>query len=344
MATLAAVSHDSSIDIHHIESSFTFDSDHGLDLSLDDFPIQHNRHLSLMSDFEETQVVPQGQEVQVPTHPILSMQAAFAESMLDAFDGSVPAPAASGGDSVARRKLLLEQDISEETHAARWKQKPGQRYHELWKLMSQISFGIYLLLGGLARDDDQALTILQGHVDEVDLFLEMTLEDFDLAQEDIDDRLKNLKLPLQNIHIFEGMLEDRDFRNQIVSGNETIEHIITRTASAMNDALKNVQQGMAATKEFATYMAEEQSSQIWQTERPEMKQVFDAMNGNADGWYKAYISLHTRGKNLGTALVQLGTIVAEIDRRAAGISRKTRVSGMPYTHMHKSDLIFCSSA
>jgi hypothetical protein len=281
--------------------------------------------ISIHDDDDEERQVTQPRETQVPIHPIGSMQAAFEESMLDAFDNDDPPLKPVLGNAAVRRKALLDQDISAETHAGKWKQKPGQRYHELWKIMSQISFGIYLLLNGLARDDEQALTILQGHVDEVDGFLETTLEDFDLAQEDIDERLKNLKMPLENISVFEDMMEDRDFRNQIVSGNETIEHIITRTAAAMKDSLRNVQQGMEATREVAGYMAEEKSRHQWQTERPEMKEVFDAMKGNADGWYKAYVSLQTKGNKLGVALVQLGSIVAEIDKRAGEISRNARV-------------------
>lgn len=282
--------------------------------------------LSVISVHDDEPDMSQPRETQVPTHPIESMQAAFEESMLDAFDNDEPAPKPVLGNAAERRKALLDQDISAETHAGKWKQKPGQRYHELWKIMSQISFGIYLLLNGLARDDEQALTILQGHVDEVDGFLETTLEDFDLAQEDIDERLKNLKMPLQNISVFEDMMQDRDFRNQIVSGNETIEHIITRTAAAMKDSLRNVQQGMEATREVAGYMAEEKARHEWQTDRPEMREVFDAMKGNADGWYKAYVSLQTKGNKLGVALVQLGSIVAEIDKRAGEISRNARVS------------------
>ncbi len=221
--------------------------------------------------------------------------------------------------------MLLDQDISEETHAARWRQKPGQKHHELWKLMAQISFGIYLLLNGIARDDEQVMNILQGHVDEVDEFLEMTLEDFDLAKEDIDERLNFLKLPLENIVIFDAMLEDRSFRLQIVNGNERIEHAITRTAAMMNDALKDVQQGLDACKEFTIYLAEEQEEGVWMDTRRDMQKVFDAMKGNVDGWYKAYVSLQTKGNALGVALVQLGSIVAEMDRRAGEVSRKTRV-------------------
>jgi hypothetical protein len=303
-----------------------FDSTHELDLSLEDFRDHHDIPIiTNMADLDEPEF-DDAPEPQAPTHPIPSMQSAFAESMLEASNPESKADVNIGnGNSAARRKLLLEQGLDEETHASRWKQKPGQKYHQLWKLMAQISFGIYLLLNGIAKDDDQVVTILQGHVDEVDAFLEATLEDFDLAQEDIDGRLKNLKLPLENIHIFDGMLEDRQFRLQIVTGNERIEHIITRTAAAMKDALKDVQQGMEATKEFAQYMEEEQQRLEWQEERPEMQRVFEAMKGNADGWYKAYVSLQTKGNHLGVALVQLGSIVAEMDRRAGEVSRKTRV-------------------
>jgi hypothetical protein len=265
-------------------------------------------------------------QVLVPTHPIPSMQGAFAESMLEASETSTPTENRNRvGNAAARRKLLLEQDVSAETHAARWRQKPGGQYHELWKLMAQISFGIYLLLNGIAKNDEQVMNILQGHVDEVDEFLEMTLDDFDLAQEDIDERLQLLKMPLENITIFDHMLEDRSFRLQIVEGNELIEHAITRTTAMMNDALKNVQQGLDACKEFTIYLAEEQEDGVWMDTRQDMQKVFDAMKGNVDGWYKAYVSLQTKGNNLDAALVQLGSIVAEMDRRAGEVSRKTRV-------------------
>lgn len=265
-------------------------------------------------------------EVQVPQHPIPSMQAAFAESMHESSAASTPTiPKNRIGNAAARRKLLIDQDVDEDTHASRWKQKPGQKYHELWKLMAQISFGVYLLINGIAKDDEQVMNILQGHVDEVDEFLETTLEDFDLAQEDIEERLKFLKLPLENIIIFDAMLEDRNFRLQIVNGNERIEHVITRTAKAMNDALKDVQQGLDACKQFTIYLAQEQEESAWLKDRPDMQQVFIAMKGNVEGWYNAYVSLQTKGNHLGVALVQLGSIVAEMDRRAGEISRKTRV-------------------
>ncbi|KAI9744390.1 MAG: hypothetical protein M1818_001919 [Claussenomyces sp. TS43310] len=260
--------------------------------------------------------------LQVPTHPMPSMQGPFAESMLEASKASTTEPPkANQADAATRRQVLLDQDVSEDTHASKWRQRPGQRHHQLWKLIAQISFGSYLLFDGIAKDDDQVLIILQGHVDEVDAFLEGTLEDFDYAQKDIDERLRCLKIPLENIDVFDGMLEDRQFRSRILVGNEKIEHVITRTTSAMNDALEDVRQGLSATKEFAIWLAEVQENAGW-SDRPETEKVYEAMKGNADGWYKAYVSLQTKGNHLGVSLVQLGSIVAEMDRRAHDVSRR----------------------
>ena len=285
-----------------------------------------NNKLSSMS-ISETNMTPDTmKELQVPTHPIASMQEAFAESMEEASRASTPCiPKTRLGTASARRKLLIDQDISEETHALRWKEDVGQQYHQLWKLTAQISFGFYLLLNGIARNEDQVMTILQGHVDEIDEFLETTLDDFDLAQDDINERLKFLKFPLENIDVFDAMLEDRAFRLQIVNGNERIEHVIQRTAKAMNDALGDVQQGLNACKEFTTYLTEEADRAVWRDDRPDMEAVFEAMKGNVEGWYRASVLLQTKGNHLGVALVQLGSIVAEMDRRAGEISRNTRV-------------------
>jgi hypothetical protein len=260
--------------------------------------------------------------VEVPLHPIPAMQGAFAESMLEVSEN--PTPKSHMGDAETRRRNLIDQPITQETHAARWRPKAGQQYHQLWKLMAQISFGIYLLLNGIAKDDEQVMSILQAHVDEVDEFLETTLEDFDLAVVDIEERLKLLKLPLERVEVFDTMLQDRAFRLQIVTGNEKIDHVITRTTTAMSDALKDVKQGVGACKAFTKYLIEEED-EIWRDDRPEMQKVFDAMKGNVDGWYKAYVSLQTKGNHLGGALTQLNSVVTEIDRRAGEISRKTRV-------------------
>ncbi|TGO36569.1 hypothetical protein BHYA_0121g00300 [Botrytis hyacinthi] len=300
------------------------DDDSLFEMRLDDTRLDNDTMKEVHHVKEVKKVNEVAKSAMVPKHPISSMQGAFAESMQEASDTARTAPKI--GDAATRRKILIEQDVSEDTHPLRWQRQPGQKYHELWKLMAQISFGIYLLLNGIARDEEQVMSILQGHVNEVDGFLEMTLEDFDLAQSDIDERLKHLKLPLQNLAIFDSMLEDRAFRSQIVSGNERIEHVITRTAAAMKDTILDAQQGMDACREFTLYLAGQKDNRSWRKQRPNMERVFDAMCGNVEGWHKAYVSLQTKGNHLGVSLGQLGSIVAEMDRRAGRISRESRFS------------------
>ncbi|CRK46439.1 hypothetical protein BN1723_016674, partial [Verticillium longisporum] len=166
----------------------------------------------------------------VPLHPIHSMQAAFAESLLEVTDGK-PAekPKIRFGDAKARREELISQERDEELLSAQWRFRPGQQQHELMKLMSQISFGVYLLLNGMANSASQVVNILQGHIDEVDEFLEVTMEDFQQASADLKERIDYLRLPMENLEVFEKLLEDRNFRLQIVEGNEKIEHILART-------------------------------------------------------------------------------------------------------------------
>lgn len=260
-----------------------------------------------------------------PVHPVPTMQGAFEESMTETIDGDgadIP-DRYSKADSVTRRKMLLEQDHYERTVAGRWKQKPGEKFHPLWKLVAQISFGMHLLQQGLAKSDEEVLKILQTHVDEVDGFLERTTEDFDLAQGDINERIRYLKLPLEHGSVFDQMLADRAFRVAIVEGNEKIEHIIDRTAAAMNDALKDVQKGLDATRELAKYMT--RVDKQWEDRTEEHDSVYLAMIGNTEGWTRAFLTLQSKGGHLRKALVQLGGIVAEMQKRAGAASRKNLV-------------------
>ncbi len=263
---------------------------------------------------------------QPPIHPVPTMQGAFEESMMETLNGvngQWSEERAAKVDSVTRRKLLLEQVEYERTCAGRWKQKPGERFHPLWKLVAQISFGMHLLQQELAKSDEEVIKILQTHVDEVDGFLERTTEDFDLAQNDIDERIRYLRLPLEHPQVFDAMLEDRNFRTSIVEGNEKIEHIVDRTAAAMNDALKDVQKGLDATRELAKYL--KRLDRTWEVRSEDHESVYLAMVGNTKGWNRAFLKLQLKGNSLGVALVQLGGIIAEMQRRAGIASRKNIV-------------------
>ncbi|RYP12849.1 hypothetical protein DL767_011074 [Monosporascus sp. MG133] len=261
----------------------------------------------------------------VPLHPIPAMQPAFAESLMEATNNfAVSKPKLRFGDAKERRSRLLEGSKDTRLHAEFWRYRPGQRHHELWKLMAQISFGVYLLLNGIANSNEQVVTILQGHIDEVDEFLETTMEDISLAIEDIKERTDLLRVPMANIATFEKMLEDRNFRLQIVTGNEKIEHIISRTRTALEASIEDIDEGLKATKEFAVYLGD-QKDRPWRQKWPDVIEIFDAMKGNAEGWWKAFADLQASASHLDTLVMALAQIEAEMNLRAGEVSRRTRV-------------------
>ncbi|KAI1433826.1 hypothetical protein GGR50DRAFT_688006 [Xylaria sp. CBS 124048] len=267
----------------------------------------------------------------VPTHPIPAMQPAFSESLLEATNSTGDTkPKLRFGDAKQRRKLLLDGAAGAGLPADRWRYRPGQKHHELWKLVAQVSFGVYLLLNGVANSNEQVVDILQRHIDEVDEFLETTLEDVNIAIEDVNERIEYLKLPLENIAAFEEMLEDRDFRLQIVTENEKISHIAERTALALHAIFKDTEEGQKAVKEFAVYL-DSQKDKPWRQHRPELADIYDAMKGNAQGWYQALNDMREKAVSLDTILVNLSRIVAEMDQRAGEVSRRTKFTVAPFS-------------
>ncbi|KAK6214776.1 hypothetical protein QIS74_07795 [Colletotrichum tabaci] len=256
----------------------------------------------------------------VPCHPIPSMQAAFAESFLEVADGN-PAdkPKLKTADAKIRREDLISQEREDDLPDMLWRYRPGQQQHELQKLMAQISFGVYLLLHGMANSAAQVVSILQGHIDEVDEFLEVIMEDFDQATKDLKERIDYLRLPMENLEAFEKMLEDRHFRLEIVQGNEKIEHIVARTNVQLEQYDKDVQQGLAATKEFAIYLAQ-QNAGTWRQDRPDVVDIYVAMKGNTEGWYNAFVELQTQGKELNSLIIKLAKMVAEMSKKAGELA------------------------
>ncbi|TDZ20533.1 hypothetical protein C8034_v009891 [Colletotrichum sidae] len=267
----------------------------------------------------------------VPRHPIPSMQVAFAESFLEVADGN-PAqkPKLKTADAKIRREELISQEREDDLPDMLWRYRPGQQQHELQKLMAQISFGVYLLLNGMANSAAQVVSILQGHIDEVDEFLEVVLEDFETASKDLKERIDYLRLPMENLEVFEKLLEDRKFRLEIVQGNEKIEHIVARTNIQLEQYDKDVQHGLAATKEFAIYLAQ-QNAGCWRQDRPDVADIYAAMKGNTEGWYNAFVELQAQGKELNSLVIKLSKMVAEMSRKAGEVSRRTWASIPPFT-------------
>ncbi|CAK7263467.1 hypothetical protein SEPCBS119000_000505 [Sporothrix epigloea] len=268
----------------------------------------------------------------VPKHPIPAMQEAFAESLAEVSSGLLSMkPNLRAESPQTRRDRLLDQEKSEGPPAAIWRLRPGQNCHELRKLLAQIAFGLYLLLKDMANNDIQVVAILQGHIDEVDDFLKTAMEDLNLATHDLNARLEYLKLPLGNLPAFEEMLEDREFRLRIVEGNVCIEHILSRTTTALQQTFQDITEGMRSTQEFTAYLSDEECG-TWRHERPsEVADIFAAMQGNAEGWLNAFTDLLEKSNALNALISNLAEMVTEMDRCAGEVSRRTRFSIKPYS-------------
>lgn len=257
-------------------------------------------------------------------HPIPLMQDAFNESLLEATQGANK-PKLREYDVKARRERLIGQGKTDDVLGMRWRYRPGQEQHELCKLMAQISFGMYLLLRGLANSDDQVVTIIQGHIDEIDEFLEVALEDFQQASADLSERIKHLRLPLEHIEVFEKILEDRSYRAELLRNNEIIEHILARTSIMLGQYEKDMTEGLRSTKAFANYLGDEQENDEL-AKRPEVADIYDAMKGNTNGWHNAFIELDEQAQKLNSLIGELTEMVGEMQMKAGEVSRRTWVS------------------
>jgi hypothetical protein len=258
-------------------------------------------------------------------HPIPSMQSAFNESLVEATRGPADKPKLRQYDAKTRRERLIAQEKNEEPHCMRWRYRPGQTQHELRKLMSQISFGMNLLLNGKANSDDQVVSIIQGHIDEIDEFLEVALEDFQQATTDLTGRIKYLRLPLDHLEVFEKLLEDRNYRAELIQNNEVIEHILNRTASMADQYENDFAEGLRSTQDFIAYLSEQRNSPR-RSQYPDIDDIYNAMNGNTDGWQKAFKDLQHRASKLDGLSTELSTMVAEMQKKAGEVSRRTWVS------------------
>ena len=262
----------------------------------------------------------------IPVHPIPSLQAAFSESLDEATNGAPGSKLKLRDlDAQGRREALIAQDRVDQPFDAGWRYRPGQKQHELAKLIAQISFGVYLLLNGMANSNAQVVSILQGHIDEVDEFLEVALEDLSQASTDLNGRIDLLKMPLSNIQVFEKLLEDRNFRCEILESNEKIDHVISRTATSLQQLDGDIEAGLQATVAFTSWLNDEENSS-WRQHYPDVADIFDAMKGNVEGWLSAFDDMNEHVQEVTNLVAKLSTIIAEMEKKAGEVSRKTWVS------------------
>ncbi|KAF2429538.1 hypothetical protein EJ08DRAFT_274435 [Tothia fuscella] len=274
---------------------------------------------------------PEEDDAAPPQHPIPSMQGPFEESIADASMPEIIRPLEKEGKdgAKARRQILLDTNQPNDTYNARWKAAIDScTYHPLSKVVAQIAFGVHLLHQELAKSDEEVVRILQRHVDEVDGFLQRTEEDLDFALADVRERINYLKLPLEHGNIFDIMLEDRQFRTSILEGNDRIERVVNRTAHLMNDLHVDVAKTLEATIQMGRYLTGLKS---WPEGDSGSIEIYRTMQLNADGWEECLAGLQLKANGLGVALVQLGSILNEMAKRAGAASRRNLEPTRPTT-------------
>jgi hypothetical protein len=298
----------------------------------------------------ETEEAGQSNQSRPPVHPIPLLQGPFEESIVESNNRSED-DGLLALDAPSRRDLVLKSEEYVRICGGSWRQMSGERqaagflpdrerrgrlikhifrYHPLWKLAAQISFGMHLLAKGLAKSDLDVMRILQRHVDELDTFLEKTTEDFLVAHRDILERLGYLRLPLGNLGTFDEMLGDPAFRQSVVEDNERLQFIVERSVAAMRDGLKDTGKGIEAVNTLRQYLGELGSQ--WPDRPANLDAVYQVMTGNIEAWEVAFARLQREGHDLSTALDELGNAITEVQRRI-GMAEKVRRSQVEASHI-----------
>ncbi|KAL7787828.1 hypothetical protein V8C37DRAFT_258425 [Trichoderma ceciliae] len=268
---------------------------------------------------------------QIPVHPIPALQDAFAESLQEVMSGiAVEKPKLRALDAQGRREAVLAQGKDEPALDATWRFRPGQVQHELGKLIAQISFGVYLMLNGMANNNTQVVNILQGHIDEVDEFLEVTIEDLEQVETDLKRCIDHLMLPMSNVTAFEQLLEDRKFRTEILERNEKIEHILARTDVSMKQWDDDIEAGLQTSNVFINWL-NEHAEGLWRSDQPDITDIFDAMSGNAEGWLIAFEKISDSAQDINSLIIRLMNTISEMEKKAGEASRRTWASITPFS-------------
>jgi hypothetical protein len=265
-----------------------------------------------------------------PVHPVPRMQEAFEESILESSEEPTAKRDVPGSPRMRHLRMLDEEEYNS-SYNLRFRLERTSNYHPLWKLMSQIAFGVHLLHKRLAKSNDEVIRILQSHVDEVDGWVDTTKEDLDFAIADVRERSLQLRTPLEHAVVFDSMLNDTSFRSSISEGNRRIELIVSRTSIGLKDMTCDIHQGGAATFELAKYMERLVRSNL--PENDHITPTIRAMRGNAEGWSLCFRKLQGKANTLGLALQQLRLLLSQMSKRTARASRNSFVS-LPSQHWH----------
>jgi hypothetical protein len=264
-----------------------------------------------------------------PIHPLPSMQAPFEESMLDATGetGFVAFP--NPNKTIDTRQQLLCRDFEADeltwnfTYNCHWRNNSKGKFHPLAKTITQIVFGVHLLHQHLEKSVADVADILLKHVNELDSFLQRANEDIEGSLKDMLFRRKCLKVPMEHVNEFDRLLDDRNYRAQLLDGNITIERTIGRMSAMLNDYLIDMSTFRDANMDLDMYL--HNIGDAWADANDDVGRIYSAMRGNTGGWAQFLQSLVAKAEKLGVVLVQVSSYCNEIEKRCGAASRRSLV-------------------
>lgn len=280
--------------------------------------------------FEDWNAEPEPFVMTFPVHPLPSMQAAFEESMLDATGENDHIPYETPNLDSKQRAQLLRENIEASdlewncTYNCHWRNFPKGRYHLILKTVSQIAFGVHLLHQHLEKSVSDVADILLKHVNELDSFLQRANEDIEGSLKDMLFRRKCLKVPMEHVRTFDLLLEDPEYRRQLLDGNVVIERTIQRMSELLNDHIVDISTFRSANSQLDSYLRS--IGDAWTKDNEDTERIYSAMCGNTAGWGQFLQSLIEKADKLGVILVQVSTYCKEIQKRCDSVSRKSAVS------------------
>lgn len=267
----------------------------------------------------------------VPIHPLSSMQGPFEESMLDSTGetNSTPFKAPNMKAELRHQVLCKIESKAHEvewnfTYNCYWRNNSKGKFHPLLKTVAQITFGVHLLHQHLERSVSDVADILLKHVHELDSFLQRANEDIESSINDMLFRRNCLKVPMEHVSEFDRLLEDRQYRAQLLEGNDTIERTISRMSQMMNDYLVDITTLKNANSELGLYLG--RIGDEWTEENEDVERIYAAMCGNTLGWGQFLQNLTTKAEKLGVVLVQVGSYCNEIEKRCGAASRRSLIA------------------
>jgi hypothetical protein len=258
------------------------------------------------------------------------MQAAFEESMLDATGENGHVPYEAPHLNTEQRSQLLCKNIEASdlewncSYNCHWRNFPKGRYHLILKTVSQIAFGVHLLHQHLEKSVSDVADILLKHVNEMDGFLQRANEDIEGCLKDMFFRRKCLKVPMEHVNTFDRLLEDPEYRRQLLDGNIVIERTIQRMSELLNDHIVDISTFRSANSQLDSYLRS--IGDEWTKDNEDTERIYSAMCGNTAGWGQFLQSLIEKADKLGVVLVQVSTYCKEIQKRCDSVSRKSAIA------------------